>query len=91
MKDLAIAVGLSPSRLRHLFRLQVGMSAQSYQVWLRLGEACALLAGGVSLSAAAVGAGFSDAAHLSRTFRRTFGLAPSQIIGALAFAARRAI
>lgn len=82
--DLASDVELSPSRFRHLFRREIGMSAQSYVVWLRIYEACAALARGASLSDAALDAGFSDAAHFTRTFRRTFGLAPSQVAGRLA-------
>jgi AraC-like DNA-binding protein len=89
MTDLARAVGLSPSRLRHVFRHEMGMSAQSYVVWLRIYEACAALVRGASLSTAAVDAGFSDAAHFTRTFRRAFGLAPSQIAGALTLTADR--
>jgi AraC-like DNA-binding protein len=81
--ELARAVGLSPSRFRHLFRREVGMSAQSYTVWLRIYEACQAVARGRSLSRAALEAGFSDAAHFTRTFRRTFGLAPSQVARAL--------
>lgn len=87
MGEIARAVGLSPSRLRHLFRREMGISAQSYRSWVRIYQACAALAGGSSLSAASVGAGFSDAAHFTRTFRRTFGLAPSQIDGALTLTA----
>ena len=83
MPEVARRVGLSPSRFRHLFRRDVGMSAQSYVVWLRIYEACASLAQGSSLSEAAHDAGFSDAAHFTRTFRRTFGLAPSQVAGLL--------
>lgn len=81
--DLAREVGLSPSRFRHVFRREIGMSAQSYVVWLRIYEACAALARDASLSDAAYHAGFSDAAHFTRTFRRTFGLAPSQLAGRL--------
>jgi AraC-like DNA-binding protein len=81
--ELAREVGLSPGRFRHVFRREVGMSAQSYVVWLRIYEACAALASGASLSDAALEAGFSDAAHFTRTFRRTFGLAPSQVAGRL--------
>ncbi len=79
MLDLARHAGLSPSRFRHLFRRDVGMSAQSYVVWLRIHDACAAIARGLSLSEAAHHAGFSDASHFTRTFRKTFGLAPSQI------------
>ncbi len=59
------------------------MSAQSYVMWLRIYAACVALARGASLSDAAYQAGFSDAAHFTRTFRRTFGLAPSQLAGRL--------
>ena len=87
--DLAREVGLSPSRFRHLFREQIGMSTQSYLVWLRLYDACSALARGASLSAAAFEAGFSDGPHFTRTFRRTFGLAPSQVAGRIEFMAPR--
>ena len=50
-------------------------------MWLRIYEACAALAEGASLSDAAYQAGFSDAAHFARTFRRTFGLAPVRHTG----------
>lgn len=83
LRNLAREVGLSSSRLRHLFRQEIGMSAQSYVVWLRIYEACTALSGGATLSDAAYRAGFSDAAHFTRTFRRTFGLAPSQLAGRL--------
>jgi AraC-like DNA-binding protein len=90
MGEIARAVGLSPRRRRHLFRRERGMSAQSYRLWVRINQACAALAGGASISAAAMDAGFSDAAHFTRTFRRTFGLAPSQIAGALTLSATTA-
>ena len=79
LASLAHEIGLSASRFRHLFREQIGMSTQSYVVWLRLYEAARVLAGGATLGDAALEAGFSDAAHFTRTFRRTFGLAPSQV------------
>ena len=68
--------GLSPSRFRHLFSAQVGMSLKSYLLWSKLQRAVQSLATNSSLTAAAHAAGFADSAHLSRTFRRTFGLAP---------------
>lgn len=83
LRDLAHEVALSPSRFRHLFRRELGMSTQSYVVWLRIYNACVALARGASLTAAAVQAGFSDAPHFTRTFRRSFGLAPSQVAGRL--------
>lgn len=90
LREVARSVGLSASRFRHVFRGEIGMSAQSYVVWLRLYDACAELARGGSLSDASYRAGFSDAAHFTRTFRRTFGLAPSQLAGRLALVDQRA-
>jgi len=71
--------GLSASRFRHLFSAQVGMSLKSYLLWTKLQRAIQSLALDNSLTTAAHAAGFADSAHLSRTFRRTFGLAPADL------------
>jgi AraC-like DNA-binding protein len=76
---LATHVHLSPSRFRHLFRNEMGMSVQSYLRWQRLIAALRTSACGASLTEAAHAAGFADSAHLTRVFRATFGLPPSQI------------
>lgn len=70
----AAGVHLSPSRLRHLFVEQTGLAFKTYQLWLRLVRAIDVYAQGKSLTEAAHEAGFSDSAHFSRTFKRTFGL-----------------
>lgn len=70
----AAGVHLSPSRLRHLFVEQTGLAFKNYQLWLRLVRAIEVYAQGASLTEAAHQAGFSDSAHFSRTFKRTFGL-----------------
>jgi AraC family transcriptional regulator len=81
LRELAAAVGLSQGRLGHLFREQTGLPVRRYLLWLRLGDAVGALAGGGSLTEAAHAAGFADSAHLSRTFRRMFGVAPSEVVG----------
>lgn len=70
---------LSASRLSHLFVEQTGLSLKTYLLWIRLTRAVMLMAEGVTLTAAAHGAGFSDSAHFSRTFRRMFGIAPANL------------
>lgn len=65
---------LSPSRLRHLFVEQTGLAFRTYVLWLRLVRAVQVYSEGKSLTEAAHAAGFSDSAHFSRVFRRTFGL-----------------
>lgn len=77
--ELARVAGLSRSRSRHLFREQVGMPIRTYRLWLRLQAAVQLIAAGRSVTDAAHQAGFSDAAHMTRTCRRMFGLAPSEL------------
>ena len=74
LSSAAEGIHLSPSRLRHLFVEQTGLAFKTYVLWLRLVEAVQLYSEGSSLTEAAHAAGFSDSAHFSRVFRRTFGL-----------------
>jgi AraC-like DNA-binding protein len=85
LEEVAAEAYLSPSRFRHLFVEQTGMGLRPYILWRRFLRVWELLMAGRSLSAAAHAAGFADAAHLSRTSRRTFGFPPSmlQIAGPL--------
>jgi AraC-like DNA-binding protein len=85
---LASRTGLSTSRFSHLFNAQVGTSIRAYVRWLRLERAARVFEAGGTLTRAACVAGFSDAAHLTRTFRRMFGLAPSDILGVARWVAR---
>jgi AraC family transcriptional regulator len=77
LPELAAAVALSPSRLEHLFSSEMGVPMQRYLLWQRLRRAVQELADGSSVTHAAHSAGFSDTAHLSRTFRRLLGFTPS--------------
>jgi len=77
---LARNVGLSPSRLMHLFTTSVGVPLRPYVLWLRIQRAAGELATGRSATEAAHAAGFSDAAHLTRTFRRMLGATPRDIV-----------
>lgn len=79
LADAVPIAGLSSSRLRHLFVEQTGLPFKTYLLWLRLSQAVAVVATGSPLTAAAHEAGFSDSAHLSRTFRRMFGVAPTAL------------
>mgnify|MGYP003578435601 CR=1 FL=1 len=79
LADAVPVAGLSSSRLRHLFVEQTGLPFKTYLLWSRLSRAVAIMAAGSSLTAAGHEAGFSDSAHLSRTFRRMFGVAPTAL------------
>jgi AraC-like DNA-binding protein len=74
LADAAAHVGLSTGRARHLFVEETGMPFKTYLLWRRLMRATELFSAGSSLTDAAHGAGFSDSSHLSRTFRRMFGI-----------------
>lgn len=76
---LAAAVGWSPGRLMHAFTESIGIPLRPYQAWLRLQRSAAAIVAGVTLADAAHGAGFSDAAHMARTFRRMLGITPSAL------------
>jgi AraC family transcriptional regulator len=77
--DAAAYVGLSSGRARHLFVESTGLPFRTYLLWLRLNRAVELFSVGSSLTEAAHGAGFSDSPHLSRTFRRMFGIAADSL------------
>ncbi|MBL8542779.1 MAG: AraC family transcriptional regulator [Hyphomonadaceae bacterium] len=70
----AESVGLSPSRASHLFVEETGLPFRTYVLWLRVTRAVDAYAAGASLTSAAQEAGFADSAHLSRTFKRMFGM-----------------
>ena len=57
----------------------VGLPLRRYLLWLRLQDAVQAIAAGAPLTDAAHAAGFADSAHLSRTFRRMFGITPSDL------------
>jgi AraC-like DNA-binding protein len=77
---VASDVGLSPSRFMHVFTTSVGVPLRPYVLWLRLQRGAGELARGKSVAHAAHAAGFSDAAHFTRTFRRMIGATPRQVV-----------
>lgn len=79
LADAADLAGLSKARVRHLFVEQTGLPFRTYLVWLRLMKGLETFAAGASLTDAALGAGFADSAHFSRTFRRMFGTAAAAL------------
>jgi AraC-like DNA-binding protein len=80
LQEAAEVAHLSPSRFRHLFVAQTGVSFRAYLLWARVETAVGAAMSGQSWTAAAQEAGFADSAHLSRTCRRMFGFAPATLI-----------
>ena len=64
----------------HLFTSSVGVPLRPYVLWLRLQCGARELSRGASVAEAAHAAGFSDAAHFTRTFRRMIGATPAQVL-----------
>lgn len=77
LSTVAAAVHLSPGRLRHLFVKETGVACKAYILWERLNLALSMGFGGATWTEAAHAANFADSAHLTRTCRRMFGMAPT--------------
>lgn len=75
---LAAALRLSLDRLTHLVSEQTGMPLRRHALWHRVLRVLDAGARPASRAAAAVEAGFSDHAHMTRSFRRFLGRAPSE-------------
>jgi AraC family transcriptional regulator len=80
LAEAAAVAHLSPSRFRHLFAEQTGMAFRPYLLWARVEAAVGAAMSGRSWTAAAQDWGFADSAHLSRTCRRMFGVAPTTLV-----------
>jgi len=74
---IAKDVGLSPSRLRHAFSEQVGVSMRSFRAWKRLRNAIHVSLQKSNIMELAMAAGYADATHLCHTVKLYFGEQPS--------------
>lgn len=90
LADLAAQVGISPSRLGHLFTERLGLTYPTWRRWARLQHALAAVTSGLSLTEAAHAAGFTDSAHLTRVCKAMFGITPSQALHAIGLRRRQA-
>ncbi|MCA9624095.1 MAG: helix-turn-helix transcriptional regulator [Myxococcales bacterium] len=71
---------LSLDQLSRLVSQQTGMRLRRHVLWARLLDVLSTPAPSASLAEAAVAAGFSDHAHMTRTFRAFLGRAPSELM-----------
>jgi AraC-like DNA-binding protein len=76
---LIARTGISRAHFRDLFARDFGLSLPRWLLWRRLLDALVTLREGGSASRAAIDAGFSDAAHLTRTCTRFLGTPPSRL------------
>ena len=79
LEKLAEHVGLSASRLAHLFRDETGMSIQSYVVERRLFMAAMLIVqSDERISQIAYRVGFGDVSNFNHSFKRRFAMSPRE-------------
>jgi AraC-like DNA-binding protein len=76
--DMAKAVGLSVARLSQLFRATTGTSIRNFRLWERVFYTVRCLQSGMSLTDAAVMAGFSDYAQCFRAYKELGGCHPGK-------------
>ena len=75
---LASTCGMSVTGMSRLFSRSVGLSMRSYRLWQKSAVAWCSMLQGKELTAVAHNAGFTDAAHFSREWRRWYGKTPSE-------------
>lgn len=80
-KDLAAEVGLSESRLLHLFKDELGTPLRAYLMWHRYHDAMVVVLTGKSVTEAAHLAGFADGGHLTRVSTQLTGFNPTAAVG----------
>lgn len=75
--DLAAAAGRSRFQVYRDFQARYGMAPSTYLRQVRLRAARRLLAAGEPAARVAAAVGFADQAHLTRWFRRAYGITPA--------------
>ena len=79
LDEAACFVNLSPSRLRHLFTLETGISPARYLRMLRMERAKDLLEStSLSILEIVLRVGLQDRSHFEREFKNLYGLTPAQ-------------
>jgi AraC-like DNA-binding protein len=77
LTELATAVGANPFVLLREFRRYFGLPPHAFLLRLRADRARALLARGGDLAEVAQCLGFADQSHLTRVFKRLYGITPA--------------
>jgi AraC-like DNA-binding protein len=82
--QLAERLGMERTQALRCFKANTGQTFRAFKQWVGLQHAARQLVAGEIVRGAALDGGFSDTAHLTRTFRQSFGLTPSQALAGLA-------
>jgi AraC-like DNA-binding protein len=76
--------GLDRWMLARQFRAAFGTSPSRFRTMRQLDRVRRLLKGGASLAEASIDAGFADQSHMSRHFKKAYGLTPGTWVSAVA-------
>ena len=82
LAELAGRCGVTAFHLIHSFRAAVGMPPHAYLTQIRASRAREMLIRGKALSSVAYMCGFSDQSHLTRVFKRIYGVTPGFYVSA---------
>ena len=80
--ELARRLKVERTSALRMFKAATGLTFRRFKQWSALQHAAHQIAAGELVRTAAMDAGFADTAHLTRTFRASFGLTPSEAIAA---------
>jgi transcriptional regulator GlxA family with amidase domain len=81
LAQLAELANLSTYHFSRVFTAQCGIPPHEFLVQLRLAHAKQFLREGVGIALVAFQTGFADQSHLTRHFKRMFGVTPGQYAG----------
>ncbi len=79
VNEVASHVCLSESRLRYLFKKEVGQPIQNFIQWMRVVDSLNMVLQGKQVSQSAIDAGFWDGAHMTKSYKDILGIAPSKV------------
>lgn len=82
--ELADRLQVERTKALRMFKAATGLTFRRFKQWSGLQHAARKIASGELVRTAAMDGGFADTAHLTRTFRASFGLTPSEAIAGLA-------
>jgi AraC-like DNA-binding protein len=88
-RELAEGLQMERTKALRMFKAATGQTFRRFKQWSGLQYAARRIASGELVRTAAMDAGFADTAHLTRTFRMSFGLTPSEAIAGFATASAR--
>jgi AraC-like DNA-binding protein len=84
IETLEAVAGLDRWALARQFRAAFGTSPSRFRTMRQLDRARRLIRAGLPLAESAAAAGFADQSHMSRLFKRAYGLTPARWAAALA-------